>query len=198
MNGRLSIFLALVFSLIVGVVIAVNFWQENMGSSLPGDNQRIDTENEQPRENMAEDDFKYDEKVRSYYGKLIVNGYAAISEMPEGFCVDDCLVYDYVFFNVLSTDNKFLDNYIEEQQGNSFVGDISIGLGCVENDILWRMNDSDEFGMQKYTDSPATSEAILNSSKENPITVELERYLYTGGKGAPDCYSHFAKVGLAK
>jgi hypothetical protein len=58
------------------------------------------------------------------------------------------------------------------------------------------MNDSNELGMQKYTNSLEESEIILNSNSQNPIIVELERYLYTGGRGAPDCYSHFTKVNI--
>jgi hypothetical protein len=157
--------------------------------------------NESPQatiQNSATDDFKYDADNSDYYGNLIANGYLTLKERPEAFCVENCPMYTYAFFNVLNTDNEFFDDYIEGQKGNSFVGDMSIGLGCVENAILWRWNDSDEFGMKKYTNSTETSEAILNSSAENPIKIELERYLFTKGSGAPDCYSHFAQVNIVE
>ncbi|MEK9159474.1 MAG: hypothetical protein AAB383_01965 [Patescibacteria group bacterium] len=187
MNNKLGIVLVVC----VAVGISVYFWQENRISSLLDDNESIRADNE---EKSATDNFHYDEDNYAYYGKLVVNGYLTFEERPEAFCEENCPIYTYTFFNVLNTDNEFLDDYIEEQRGNSFVGETSIGLGCIEEDILWRMNDSNEFGMQKYTNSLEESETILNSSSENPITVELERYLYTGGRGAPDCYSHFAQV----
>jgi len=149
-------------------------------------------------ESTSTDDFKYDADNGDYYGNLIANGYVTLKERPEAFCVENCPIYTYAFFNVLDTDNEFFDDYIEEQKGNSFVGDMSIGLGCVDNAILWRWNDSDELGMQKYTNSSEVSEALLNSSAENPIKIELERYLFTSGSGAPDCYSHFAQVNIVE
>ena len=141
-------------------------------------------------------DFKYDSELGAYYGNVVVNGYVTLSERPEAFCEENCPIYTYVFFNILDTDNQFIDDYITGQKGNSFVGEMSIGLGCVDNNILWRWNDSNEFGMQKYTNSSKTSQAVLNSNKESPISINLERYLYTSGRGAPDCYSHFANVSL--
>lgn len=213
MNNKSGIVLALILCVAVG--ISVYFWQENRISSLLDENEQL-KENIEELENLPEatedqksnsnetnqkvatDDFKYDEENYNYYGKLIVNGYATLQERLEAFCEEDCPVYTYVFFNVLDTENEFLDDYIEGQRGNSFVGESSIGLGCVEENALWRWNNSDQFGMKKYTNSLETSEAILNSSAENPITVELERYLYSSGSGAPDCYSHFAQVKIVE
>lgn len=167
------------------------------------------------------DNFKYDEKNYDYYGKLVVHGYATQQERPEfpksldvckevindhatqqekpeAFCEENYSEVTYVFFNVLNTDNKFFDDYIGKRTGNSFVGESSIGIGCVEENVLWRWNHSDQFGMKKYIDSLETSMAMLNSNKENPITIELERYLFTGGAGAPACYSHFAQLKILK
>jgi hypothetical protein len=214
MSNKSGLALALVLSVMVG--ISVYLWQENRISSLSDNNSKIVAEKEQLELNLDEldealevleleveqnaivDDFEYDEGNQDYYGNLIVNGYMTLSEMPEAFCEEDCLIYTYAFFNVLETDNEFFADYIESQTGNAFVGEASIGLGCVENDILWRINDSDEFGMQEYTTSQEMSEAILSSDKENPVTIEIERYLLTLGSGAPDCYSPFAKVGLVE
>lgn len=149
---------------------------------------------QEPEEEVATDDFSYDEENGVYYGNLVVSGYLDVQEMQAGFCDENCEVFDYAFFQILDTDNDVFDQYVEGQGGNSFIGDNSIGLGCVEDGILWRMNDSNEFGMQEYRNSAEESEAILNASAENPIKVQLERYLFTGGGGAPDCYSHFANV----
>lgn len=160
-------------------------------------NQEPQVENQAPEE-LEVGNFKYDEELYAYYGKALLRGYVSLSERPQAFCQEDCPVFTYASFNILETENEFIDDYISGQKGNSFVGEMEIGLGCTDDNILWRMNDSNEFGMKKYTNSPETSEAILNATKENPITVNLERYLYTGGRGAPDCYSHFAQVSLVE
>jgi hypothetical protein len=213
MNNKLGVVLALILCIVVG--ISVYFWQENRISSLLNENKQLKeniedvkilpkttedkkANSKETSQTLTTDDFKYDEENYDYYGKLIVNGYATLQERPEAFCEENCPVYTYVFFNILDTENKFLDAYIKGQKGNSFVGETSIGLGCVADNILWRMNDSNEFGMQKYTNSLKTSEVVLNSSTEKPITIELERYLYSGGRGAPDCYSHFAQVKIVE
>lgn len=206
------------YKIIIAVLITtilvgsgVFFWQESKIVNLKtviepteeSDNSITNPENNNTIEEISkietieipiEDTFKYDAKNQGYYGKLVVNGYATQQETPEAFCEENCPIFTYVFFNVLSTNNKFFDDYISEQTGNSFVGERSIGLGCFENNTLWRWNHSDQFGMKKYTNTMQISTEILNSSKTNPVTLELERYLFTGGSGAPDCYSHFAVV----
>jgi len=221
MNNKLNIIFVLALSVVV--VIGVYLWQESRIVSLLDDNRGISFESEALKEaieeledqldtleeqefssnetnnkEIATDDFKFDEENYVYYGKVIVNGYISLQETQEAFCEENCLTYTYVLFNVLNTDSEILDDYIGGQKGNAFVGDMSIGLGCAEDNILWRMNDSDEFGMKKYVSSAETSNAILNSSAENPVAVELERYLYTSGSGAPSCYSHFAQVDIAE
>jgi len=145
-------------------------------------------------ENTLEDNFKYDETLSAYYGDIVVKGYTNVVEAKEPFCEENCATYDYVLFNITDTNNDFIDEYIGGQKGNSFVGDMSIGLGCVKDGIVWRWNDSDKFGIKEYASSKAISERILKSTEEKPVTIQLTRYLYTGGRGAPACYSHFAEI----
>jgi hypothetical protein len=144
-----------------------------------------------------QDDFKYHEGV-GYYGNLVVRGYATTSLIPEAFCKENCPIYTYVLFNIVETNNEFIDDFIAGFEGNSFLEDGKIGLGCIENDALWHINDSDEFRMKKYTISLETSKAILNSNCDNLVTIKLERYPYTSGTDAPDCYSHFGNIVLLK
>ncbi len=140
------------------------------------------------------DTFKYDEEASTYYGNLIVAGYPTITEVQEPFCEENCDTHDYVYFNITSSDNIYLEEYLSRQTGNSFVGDMKIGIGCIENDIISRSNDSDEFGMQEYQNATEETKLIMSATKDTPITLQLERYLYTGGHGAPACYSHFAEI----
>jgi hypothetical protein len=145
-------------------------------------------------ESPLEDNFKYDEAVIGYYGDLVVKGYSTVVETLEPFCQENCAKYNSVLFNITETKNESIEDYIGGQIGNSFVSETGIGIGCVENEIISRWNDSDEFGMKEYMSSTEISERILESTKEKPVTIQLTRFPYTGGRGAPACYSHFAEI----
>jgi len=162
------------------------------------DEDSAEEEVEEREEASGADSFRYDEEADAYYGKLTVVGYATTEQVQEAWCEQNCKTFDYVSFNIIESRNEEIFDYIGGQQGNSFVGEASIGIGCVEDGIIWRYNDSDEFGMQKYSNSPEESKVIISSSENDPAAIELERFLYTGGRGAPDCYSHFAEVHLAE
>jgi hypothetical protein len=180
---------------------SVSTLEEDLGgedSAEDQENSPESSEEERKEEASKENSFHYDEESGTYYGKLVVEGYLTTQEVPEPFCEENCAMHTYAFFNVLKSDNDSLGYYLKRQEGNSFVGEGKIGLGCVKDGVLWRMNDSDEFGMKRYENSPEESEKIIGSSAESPIKIELERYLYTSGRGAPACYSHFAQVEIVE
>lgn len=189
------------------LAIGVYFWQtsdlppidDDQETEEPNesdeDKDEDDNEDDNTDEENDPDEFSYDEENDAYYGTLTATGYLVTNEVNEPFCEEDCATYTYASFVITETNNESLKQYIDEQLGNSFVGESSIGIGCVdENEMIWRENDSDEFGMQEYRSSESTSAALLASSEENPVTITAERYLYTSGRGAPACYSHFANV----
>jgi hypothetical protein len=138
--------------------------------------------------------FEYDKDLFDYYGRLNVTGYATVKEVPEAFCESNCETYDYVSFNIVETDAPEIFNYILENDGNAYLGEKSVGLGCIDGENIVYTNDSDEFGMKEYVLSDLLSSAIIGSSKSLPITIELVRYPLSAGAGAPTCYSHFTEV----
>jgi len=138
--------------------------------------------------------FAYDSEKYIYHGDFDALGYVTTQTMSEGFCTENCKTYTYAFFNILETPNESVAKYTEENTGNAFVGNMSIGIGCVTDEIVWRMSGSDELGIEKQTNSLASSEKLLNSTEKEPITVNLKREIFTAGAGAPDCYAHFSKV----
>jgi len=138
--------------------------------------------------------FAYDSQNYIYHGDFDALGYVTTQTMDEGFCTENCKTYTYASFNILETPNASIEKYTEENTGNSFIGNMSIGIGCVAEEIIWRMAGSDESGTQKYTDSMESSKKLLNSTEKEPVTVNLKRDIFTGGGGAPDCYSHFSKI----
>jgi len=137
---------------------------------------------------------KYDEE--DYYGTAIITGYPELMERQEAWCDEDCDTYIYVGFNILETDDEYLFGLLTENSGNAFIGDKSIGLGCAFDGIIKYENDSDEFGMMEYEVPAELSADILNATEKNPITIEVEKYKYTGGRGAPTCYSHISQIRL--
>jgi uncharacterized protein YpmB len=158
-----------------------------------------ETESEEDEDEISEtgllkiDDFRYFSDTDSYYGVATVKGYATISTRPQAFCEENCPTYDYVEFNITSNANTAFLDFINSG-GNSFASERIVTIGCLENDRITRMNDSDDFGMVEYVNNIEDTQKIIKSSPENPITIQLERYKYTSGKGAPECYSHFANV----
>jgi hypothetical protein len=139
--------------------------------------------------------FAYDESLYAYHGDFDATGYITTMEMDESFCTENCQTFNYAFFNILEVTNELVETYVDEKAGNAFVGDMSIGIGCVaDTGLLWRKNHSDEFGMQTKTHSVASSEKLLNATAENPVTINIKREPSTAGAGAPECYSHFTEV----
>lgn len=142
--------------------------------------------------------FEYDNDLSTYYGNLQIKGYAEIEEMDMPFCEGDCGTFEYAFFKVLETTNPNLNQFLESFKGNSFVKGDAIGLGCIEDSILIRSAHSDAKGVQSYSNTLAESKQILQSTNENPITLDIEKLNSTYGFGTPRCYSHFAKVQILK
>ncbi|OGH68767.1 MAG: hypothetical protein A2754_00155 [Candidatus Magasanikbacteria bacterium RIFCSPHIGHO2_01_FULL_47_8] len=130
--------------------------------------------------------------------KVAVTGYPIITEVPEAWCEENCKTYSYVLFKIVKANNNALFAFLGVNEGNSFVGKESVGLGCTENNVITYFNHSDQFGMQEYRLSLELSKKILEANQEKPITIQLERLLFTGGSGAPTCYSHFTRVSSAE
>ncbi|MBR3490423.1 MAG: hypothetical protein IKH36_02915 [Bacilli bacterium] len=137
--------------------------------------------------------------ANSYYGKATVRGYVTTKKVTSGDVVtDNSPTYDMVFFNITeSNSNKFMafvDSY--GSSGNSYASGKAIAIGCVKDGKLVHYNDSDEFGMKEYELSEADTTKLMNTTKEATITLEIERYKFTGGSGAPDCYSHISTIAI--
>jgi hypothetical protein len=155
--------------------------------------QELDLGNSKDDASKNQDSLSQADKDGNYYGELTVTGYPIIKEVDEFFCEENCKKYSYVFFKILKNNNAALFDFLKAS-GDNFVGDEQIGLGCVENGIINYFNDSNRFGMREYAVSAGLSKRILEATKENPVSIELERLFYTGGRGAPVCYSHFTYI----
>lgn len=133
----------------------------------------------------------------NYFGVLTVTGYPVIMNTPEPFCEKDCKNYEYVYFQIMETNSTALYDFLGINKGNSFIGEKQVGIGCRKSGAISYYNDSNQLGMKEYYVYPDISKKILSASKNDPVAIRLERLLFTGGSGAPACYSHFTYISLA-
>lgn len=133
------------------------------------------------------------------YGNLQAEGYTTIIKRSEPFCEQNCKQYNYVFFNIARTENTNIFNFIQTNEGNSFVqGDKAIGMGCVAEGQIYYYNDSDANGEQEYKISKEDTTALLRASAGKPAALEIEKLQYSSGKGASPCSSLFTFFKLIK
>lgn len=132
-------------------------------------------------------------------GYVDVRGYAEVDQVDESFCEPEtmeCAKYDYVTLHIVSSDfdNAALVHFTAQNEGNSFVGEGMVGLGCVEAGEIYFENDSDFDHFGQYRLAGDLSAKILASTKEAPVDLRLVKFAQEGGRGAPACYSHFTDV----
>ena len=127
------------------------------------------------------------------YGKATVTGYAYVEERTN---IDDGETFKYVLFKITKSSSDNFMEFLGLLNGNSYVGEEAIGLGCLNNDVISYINASDEFG-DKGTSFELTAEdtaKIINSSANKPINLELEKYKLTNGSSGYNCTSLITKV----
>ena len=137
------------------------------------------------------------------FGKVLVKGYATIEKIKDVcYSEEECAnakLFDYVMFNIVETDSQEFKDYINKRIGNSYFMENAVGLGCLENNIISYQNYSTEYGYKSYKLNEINSQKIINSSKDNPITLYLERLpLISGGAGASTCYSFISNIEIVK
>jgi hypothetical protein len=140
--------------------------------------------------------FKFYERY-GLYGALEPMGYLRIDHWKcdpsnNPFCEGDVDYASFVMTNVDGIDSKALKSFFGENEGNSFVGQQSIGLGCYdkEKSIIHSVNEGD-VGQAKNFINNNSLQKLLHSSKDNPVRLYMVKPVFTGGSEVPDCYSHF-------
>ena len=133
-----------------------------------------------------------------FSGDLTVRGYAEIENVQEAFCEQNCNTYQYVFVKILETGNAALPLFLTEFDGNSYVQEDAIGIGCLEGEVIRFENATDEQQMVESSISPDATRMIQESSKRNPILLKLTKKQLSGGSEAPSCYSHFSTIEVVR
>ncbi len=166
------------------------------GESFTENEDQSPTQQEEPEDETTEGEFRYRSigDYYDYYGSVTISGYAELTSRQQAFCSSNCETYEYLFFKITENNNQSLEEYIQKSQGNSFIGENSISLGCLDSNILSFNNRSDELGKVEASLTEEETSAILDATEENPITITLNRYPLRDGGGATECYSHFSEV----
>ena len=128
-------------------------------------------------------------------GIVEVMGYVKIEEKEVPSMYENAgEKYKYVYFYITETKSNEFKKYLESLEGNAFVSDNAIGLGCTKDGKITYYNSSDELGEKSYELSQEVSNKILNSSESNLVKLKLEKLAYSSGKGATSCFSHITYV----
>lgn len=131
---------------------------------------------------LPEGDFAGDENGE-WNGELYVRGYVSTEMREEAFCEEDCEEFEYVMFNITENSNENagkddLSNFMKDFEGNAFVGENALGLGCVSEGQIYYDFATDvdgEVDFVKYTFSKEDSAEIMNSDEENQVVLKMER-----------------------
>lgn len=141
-------------------------------------------------------DFTYNGEIG--YGTATVVGYVSVEKASSSDVVgpgEDENKYDLFYFNITDSKNEQFLNYLKDHNGNAYVSENKFAIGCLDdNDNIVYYNDSDENGMTKYEVTTPSSTKIVNSTKDNPVKLEIEIFKFTGGSGAPKCYSFISSI----
>jgi hypothetical protein len=139
----------------------------------------------------ASDTFKETQEY-GFYGTLTLSGYVEVQRRvcnPGDMCGE---TVDYVHFVFPRTDNEAIKKFTGSVDGNSFVAGDRVGIGCQrtsQNKITYE-NDAD-IGWQVGEIVGSDYTRLMASTQTKPVQLKMTREVYTGGRGAPDCYSHF-------
>jgi hypothetical protein len=137
------------------------------------------------------DSFQYSQDS-GFYGTLTLTGYI---DMKQRICKQGDMCHKtvtYASFVITSASNKNIYTFLTENKGNSFAGDNSIGLGCYEkeNQRIYSLNSGDDENTENIITN-SDLQKLLQSNKNNTVTMQLVKPSLTVGGGASECYSHF-------
>lgn len=130
-----------------------------------------------------------------FFGTATLKGYLDIRRIecePGGMCEK---TRDYAYFAIEGTDNSLIYDWLREYDGNTYVQRNMLGLGCYEpaQNRIYSVNESDT-GLVDNIISGDSLARLLAASKSNPVRIKITKPIYTGGRGAPDCYAHIRNI----
>lgn len=177
--------------------------QNNKPNNLQSDATQSEKDSPKPDDSSAKDSSPKTLAKGTFgdngeYGTLQAEGYSTTVKRNEAECQENCKQYDYVFFNITRTENTNIFSYLKKLSGNSAVQNKAIGMGCIADGQISYFNSSDSKGSVEYKLTMDDTSAVMASTAEKPVALDIERLQYSTGKGAPTCYSHFTTFKVIK
>ncbi len=130
-------------------------------------------------------------------GTAYVRGYATVESVPQPFCEQDCTMHDTVMFHVTQSNTPGFTALLAQSGTDTDAGILGdVALGCRDADGIRYFNDSDANPMGEFRIAAPVATAILTSTASNTVALQLTKDPLSGGRGAPECYSHFTAVAL--
>lgn len=131
-------------------------------------------------------------KVYGFYGTLTLTGFLRTERRicnPGDMCGE---TVDYASFVFKETDNQAIYDLLNQFSGNSFVSEGAVGVGCYQKDLnrIYSTNDADT-NVSENIIREEDLNRLLGSSFSKPVKLKMTKPVYTSGRDAPDCYSHF-------
>lgn len=163
---------------------------QKLNSNVSKEN-TVGTNTSAPTSNSTSDSqivSTFKKSTGGFDGSLTLTGYLEIKSVQDF----DGKSSDYAFFIITKTNNNLIYDYLREEEGNSFVGNNSIGLGCYqkESNRIFSTNYGD-IGVAENVISGNEYQKLITSTQTNLIQLDLTKPIFNGGGGAPTCYSHF-------
>lgn len=126
---------------------------------------------------------------------MTLRGYLKTEDRPCAWVEDGSCEVTYATFVVLDADHRAFPNWMEDMGQNAFAGESGIGVGCYDEAAgeITYINDGLD-GAVEGTISGADFNDLAESSPNNLVTVRVARFGSPGGRGAPECYSHFRNL----
>ena len=135
-------------------------------------------------ESSVDDTFSLETKA----GSAIVTGYITTEKVDLSSAYEGAGIVEYVNFNIVKSSSS---NF------SSFAGK-SIRLGCLENGELKSevladaFMSENQYGYKKMSLRSDITKKIIDSTENNPITLELEKLVYTGA--GVDVLPYFSQI----
>ena len=184
----------------------------NNYKQIKNDYDNAKTELEKSKKNVKEDtaknsdtntsvvnDFKLDSSDNSGgYGTVTVTGYPEV-KFISGYHTSIDVDRYYIYFHIISGGNSDFLKFINDNSNINLAKEGAIGLGCKKNNVIIYENRSKKLGFEEFKLSLDESNKILDSSKNNPVTLKLERLKESmEGYGPSACQSLITHISVVK
>jgi len=137
----------------------------------------------------AEPAATFTKDTNGYHGTFTLTGYIQ-KELRPRYADDKTTKVNYAYFIFSKTNSTLLSSFVSGNQGNSYVTNNGIGLGCLDsnNNNIYITNLS---GSNENVITGSALQTLLGSTSNNQVKLQASYRTSTHEGGAPACFSFF-------